>query len=577
MGAYVTINPTPSGDITGSGTPNYLAMFTSANVIGDSVIYQSGSKVYVSAANTFAVNTSTPSFSVGYDSQTITIAGVSYSAIESSYINAGTSVNNQAMAASATASVASVYLGARSRGTFASPTAVQSGDSIHSFYSVGHDGTDYAIATAVEHIVGGTVAANQVPGRIKFSTANSSGTLTEAMSIYSTQQVSIGNYASPTNQRLLTIGQDTAYMSFGSLVGATSQPAVYMNQATPSATNYSLTADSATTVVNGSTSLALKVAAVDRLLIRGVTSSGANPTFDFTNTANTNQTASTEAPYFKVTGATKTWAAGAITTQRWNYFTANTAAFASASTITNSYGLYVEAATAGTNATITNNYGIGTDGKIYAAGEINGNYFSIGGANALSLSSTSLQIGTSSFYTANRIMTNGITRLETLGLTTSGITSAFVFSPASCTTQNSGVEISGYLYNSYSRQWNTGAITTQREHYLKTVTYSFVGASTITNAYGLYVEAATAGTNATITNNWALGTNGGIFLNGTANTVLGSAALATTATSGFLHVPSCAGVPTGVPTLYTGMIPIVCDSTNNKMYIYSGGAWVALN
>ena len=62
------------------------------------------------------------------------------------------------------------------------------------------------------------------------------------------------------------------------------------------------------------------------------------------------------------------------------------------------------------------------------------------------------------------------------------------------------------------------------------------------------------------------------------NTVVGNqAALATTATDGFLYVPSCAGVPTGVPTAYTGKIAIVADSTNNRLYIYSGGAWVALN
>jgi hypothetical protein len=57
----------------------------------------------------------------------------------------------------------------------------------------------------------------------------------------------------------------------------------------------------------------------------------------------------------------------------------------------------------------------------------------------------------------------------------------------------------------------------------------------------------------------------------------GTAAIATNATNGFLYVPTCAGVPTGVPTVVTGRVPIVADSTNNRLYIYSGGAWVALN
>jgi hypothetical protein len=53
----------------------------------------------------------------------------------------------------------------------------------------------------------------------------------------------------------------------------------------------------------------------------------------------------------------------------------------------------------------------------------------------------------------------------------------------------------------------------------------------------------------------------------------GSVALATTATDGFLYVPTCAGTPTGVPTAITGMAPIVVNTTNNKLYFYSGGAW----
>jgi hypothetical protein len=60
----------------------------------------------------------------------------------------------------------------------------------------------------------------------------------------------------------------------------------------------------------------------------------------------------------------------------------------------------------------------------------------------------------------------------------------------------------------------------------------------------------------------------------TGNFVAGNqAALATTATDGFLYVPTCAGTPTGVPTAITGMAPIVVNTTNNKLYFYSGGAW----
>lgn len=54
------------------------------------------------------------------------------------------------------------------------------------------------------------------------------------------------------------------------------------------------------------------------------------------------------------------------------------------------------------------------------------------------------------------------------------------------------------------------------------------------------------------------------------------AALATNATVGFLMIPSCAGTPSGTPAdIPTGQIPIVWDSTNLKIYVYTGGAWKA--
>jgi hypothetical protein len=88
-------------------------------------------------------------------------------------------------------------------------------------------------------------------------------------------------------------------------------------------------------------------------------------------------------------------------------------------------------------------------------------------------------------------------------------------------------------------------------------------------------------------NDIAIGTLGNnnfrFFTNGTANEraripavggmVVGTAALATAATDGFLYVPTCAGTPTGTPTTQTGTAPIVVDTTNHKLYFYSGGTW----
>lgn len=64
--------------------------------------------------------------------------------------------------------------------------------------------------------------------------------------------------------------------------------------------------------------------------------------------------------------------------------------------------------------------------------------------------------------------------------------------------------------------------------------------------------------------------------------VIGSAALATNATDGFLWIAGGAGTPTGTPTAFTGRYPLYWDTTNKKLYIYDGswlggtvpGVWV---
>jgi len=70
-----------------------------------------------------------------------------------------------------------------------------------------------------------------------------------------------------------------------------------------------------------------------------------------------------------------------------------------------------------------------------------------------------------------------------------------------------------------------------------------------------------------------------LTIDGSGNIIPGTAALATTATDGFIYSQSCAGTPTGVPAATaTGRVPLIIDSTNNRLYSYISG-WVqpALN
>lgn len=78
-----------------------------------------------------------------------------------------------------------------------------------------------------------------------------------------------------------------------------------------------------------------------------------------------------------------------------------------------------------------------------------------------------------------------------------------------------------------------------------------------------------AGAGAVLTGRFEIQGNGSIVCGDQAT------ALATTATDGFLYIRSCAGTPTGVPTAVAGSVPMVYDSTNNILYVYSGGAWRA--
>ena len=57
------------------------------------------------------------------------------------------------------------------------------------------------------------------------------------------------------------------------------------------------------------------------------------------------------------------------------------------------------------------------------------------------------------------------------------------------------------------------------------------------------------------------------------NIIATNGAIATSAGDGFLYVSTCPGTPTGTPRSYTGAAPIVIDSTNHKLYFYSGGSW----
>lgn len=65
----------------------------------------------------------------------------------------------------------------------------------------------------------------------------------------------------------------------------------------------------------------------------------------------------------------------------------------------------------------------------------------------------------------------------------------------------------------------------------------------------------------------------GLIVDEKSNILTGNSVLSTSATDGFLYVSSCLGIPIGVPTSKTGVLPVAIDATNNNFYFYSGGSW----
>lgn len=110
---------------------------------------------------------------------------------------------------------------------------------------------------------------------------------------------------------------------------------------------------------------------------------------------------------------------------------------------------------------------------------------------------------------ANSSMVAGFNNSEAtftpLAATTGAVTS-FNITPSANTGQTASTNIPSFKITGNTKTWSTGAITNQYFSYLSSNTIAFAGASTVTNAFNLYVDEVTAGVNATITNNYGIGT-----------------------------------------------------------------------
>ena len=148
-----------------------------------------------------------------------------------------------------------------------------------------------------------------------------------------------------------------------------------------------------------------------------------------------------------------------------------------------------------------------------------------GNSSSVSLTSTGL------------VSASGTGFAATPSASSSGVTTKFAVTPGADTGTTASTEAFDLDINlSRTRTWATGALTTQRAMLVRAPTYAFVGASTITNAATMAISGAPiAGTNATITNAYALWTQAGIVRHDLAD------AATSTAPDGFVQRHTTSG------------------------------------
>jgi hypothetical protein len=86
----------------------------------------------------------------------------------------------------------------RSRGTFASPTAVVNGDKLFRLLWGGHDGSAYIDSAGIEASVSAAVSTGIIPTELAIRTTNSSGVLTTAIKVTNNQVMQVNTISSLT-------------------------------------------------------------------------------------------------------------------------------------------------------------------------------------------------------------------------------------------------------------------------------------------------------------------------------------------------------------------------------------------
>ena len=310
----------------------------------------------------------------------------------------------------------------------------------------------------------------------------------------------------------------------------------------------------------------------------GVVLKTAAATYTDTSTAGSGTSASAVINSFGVPTLAAT-NASVTTTDAATVYIAGAPAAGTNQTLTNAYSLWVDAGAVRLDGSLTASGGGSLTGTWTDLGTVTTVDINGGTIDGATIGGASAGAGTFTTLSAGAITGSGILSIDDVTDTSSGTTGSIHtdgglgiakklyvgdqvnINPGSVTNDVIiGVNGGNALYGSISLN---GDLTASGK----------VGITGGNNDDNLYVDAATGGGHVFRVGESA--TSVEFDTNG--NVVVNTAAVATTATNGFLYIPSCAGTPTGTPTAKTGRTALVYDSTNNLLYANDGGGWVATN
>ena len=456
----------------------------------------------------------------------------------------------------------------RNNGTFATPLTVASSNIVGTLDFSGHDGTSYNQLARVTGSVDGTVSTGIVPGRLLFSTENTSGTLTERMRIDSSGFVGVGTSA-PTVR--LDVSGSTTISSQNNVSGAfgtTTSGRLLLG---------SITGNTPFIGSEGATNLLFYTNAVERMRINssGLVGIGVTPSGSMLHVVNT-------------TAANKALLIKGAASQSGLLLDIQNSAATSLVTVDSAGNLGIGTATPFNSS----GYGAltveGTGGHIISGKIAGTETFRV---QTTTLSTTINVIANVPFlFNTNNTERMRINADGNVGIggaaggdtnfgVLSNITGATTaYGVRSLQTIQSGVTATAHLISSQPSTAATAFTATKVNNFTAFGGTIGAGSAITTQAGYLASSSLTVATNnygfqgsiASGTNRWNLYMDGTArnYLAGGLEVVAGTTAM----TAGFTHIPAAAGVPSGAPTNPTGNVPMYYDTTNNRIYVYNG-AW----